>query len=167
MFVHTDDLIVNDTVTHYMYVCCTHTHTHTVGGIHDCRQQLLQHHHPHPAALAAVAMVTTPWCPTLQREGEEKWKYSLICRGFPPERCAHHGCVFSLFLVHWLSSSALRCCYQHHLGNDSSPPPFPEIQMDAGCCSSQLPLCLACRMREREREREEGGSHLFNVWFYW
>lgn len=54
------------------------------------------HHHP-PVAPAAVAMATGPSCPTLWRKEMGKWKYSLRSWGFPPQGCAHYGCLVSPF----------------------------------------------------------------------
>ncbi|KAL1267020.1 hypothetical protein QQF64_002695 [Cirrhinus molitorella] len=83
---------------------------------------------------------------------------AFLRRGVPIMAASSPSSLFSGFpclLSAAVTSITLRMTALLHL--------FLRFQMDAGCCSLQLPLCLACRMRKRERQRQEGGSHLFNV----
>lgn len=146
---------------HHVHGFYMHTHTDkNTAKYRMPRQQTAtttSHHHT-PVAPAAVAKATRPSCPTLQRKVMGKWKYSLRSRGFPPQGCAHYGCLVSPFPSLAMFRVVLSFTLVFERRRDSVS--FLQNQSGSGwqralSISSDLPAA-----REKERKWSKGGRGL-------
>lgn len=115
-------------------------------------------HHHTPVAPAAVAKATRPSCPTLQRKVMGKWKYSLRSRGFPPQGCAHYGCLALPSPL--LQCFVLSCLSRWFLKEGETVCVSCRISQALGG-SERWASPLTCLQQERKRESgvKEGGVY--------